>query len=278
MAIYGQYGRIIDQSAVEDKFNDYASKKLFLIADEVVARSDLYHIKNKLKAFIAGEWIRINPKNMGAYDERNHVNMVFLSNESMPVVLEEDDRRHAVIWTPEKLSPAFYKDVQAEIDTGGVAALHDYLLHLDLGDFYPATLPPMTDAKRELIDLSLDSPSKFFGAFEAGDIAGFPARNAPKLLTPALSLDMYELYQHWCGTVGLKSLNQSRFGNALMRKHKVASKRHRYDSSNGTKGPSSMMFFQGGHELPDGESELIWLGERIDAFRASLKEVKGRIF
>lgn len=278
MAIYGQYGRIIDQSAVEDKFNDYASKKLFLIADEVVARSDLYHIKNKLKAFITGEWIRINPKNMGAYDERNHVNMVFLSNESMPVVLEEDDRRHVVIWTPEKLSPAFYRDVQTEIENGGVAALHDYLLHLDLGDFHPATLPPMTNAKRELIDLSLDSPSKFFHAFESGDIAGFPARNAPKLLTPALSLDMYELYQHWCGAVGLKALNQSRFGNALMRKHKVTSKRHRYDSSNGTKGPSSMMFFQGGHELPDGESELIWLGERIDAFRASLKEVKGRIF
>ncbi len=77
MAIYGRYGRVIDQSAIEDKFNDWASRKLWLIADEVVARSDLYHIKNKLKAFITGEWIRINPKNMAAYEERNHVNMVF---------------------------------------------------------------------------------------------------------------------------------------------------------------------------------------------------------
>ena len=38
MAIYGRYGRVIDQSAIEDKFNDWASRKLFLIADEVVAR------------------------------------------------------------------------------------------------------------------------------------------------------------------------------------------------------------------------------------------------
>ncbi|MEO6519389.1 MAG: DUF5906 domain-containing protein, partial [Pseudoxanthomonas sp.] len=115
MSIYGQYGRIIDQSAIEDRFNDWASRKLFLIADEVIARSDLYHVKNKLKAFITGDRIRINPKNMAAYEEQNHVNVVFLSNESMPVVLEEDDRRHAVIWTPEKLGVEFYQAVLAEI-------------------------------------------------------------------------------------------------------------------------------------------------------------------
>ena len=29
MGIYGRYGRIIDQSAIEDKFNDWASRRLF---------------------------------------------------------------------------------------------------------------------------------------------------------------------------------------------------------------------------------------------------------
>ena len=60
MAIYGEYGRIVDQSAVEDKFNDWASRKLFLIADEVVARLELYHTKNKLKGLVTGTSIRIN--------------------------------------------------------------------------------------------------------------------------------------------------------------------------------------------------------------------------
>jgi putative DNA primase/helicase len=78
-----------------------------MIADEVVARSDVYHIKNKLKGLITGDRIRINPKNFAAYWERNHLNLVFLSNEAMPVVLEEDDRRHCVIWTPpRKLEPS----------------------------------------------------------------------------------------------------------------------------------------------------------------------------
>ena len=271
MAIYGRYGRVIDQSAIEDKFNDWASRKLFLIADEVVARSDLYHVKNKLKAFITGEWIRINPKNMAAYDERNHVNMVFLSNEAMPVVLEDDDRRHAVIWTPEKLSPEFYRDVLAELASGGAAALHHYLLHLDLGDFTEGTLPPMTDAKRELIDLSKDSPSRFVQAFESGDIEGFPGLKAPKLLTPALSTDLFELYSAWCHRTGLRALNLPRFSNALMRKHGAETLRKRYDMDAGTKGPHGITYLPGGWELPPGEHEAAFLGERIRVFRDALK-------
>ena len=274
MAIYGRYGRVIDQSAIEDKFNDWASRKLFLIADEVVARSDLYHIKNKLKAFITGEWIRINPKNMAAYEERNHVNMVFLSNESMPVVLEEDDRRHAVIWTPAKLSRDFYAGVQREIDSGGVAALHDHLLHLDLGDFDNTTLPPMTDAKRELIDLSLDSPSRFMLAFEHGDVEGFPSKHAPRLLAPMLSQDLYDLYCAWCSKVGLKALNQPRLANALMRKHGATVHRKRYDTDLGTKGPIAITFMAGGHELPPGRSEPDWLGERVSVFKMALRDYK----
>jgi putative DNA primase/helicase len=271
MAIYGRYGRVIDQSAIEDKFNDWASRKLFLIADEVVARSDLYHVKNKLKAFITGEWIRINPKNMAAYDERNHVNLVFLSNEAMPVVLEDDDRRHAVIWTPEKLSPDFYRNVLGELAAGGAAALHDYLLHLDLGDFTEGTLPPMTDAKRELIDLSKDSPSRFVQAFENGDIEGFPGLRAPKLLVPALSSDLFDLYSAWCGRVGLRTLSQPRFANALMRKHGAQTERKRYDLDSGTKGPHAITWMPGGWECPPGEHEQAFLGERVRVFRDALK-------
>ncbi len=271
MGIYGRYGRIIDQSAIEDKFNDWASRRLFLIADEVVARSDLYHVKNKLKAFITGEWIRINPKNMAAYDERNHVNMVFLSNEAMPTIVEQDDRRHAVIWTPEKLSPEFYAGLKAEITAGGGAALHDYLLHVDLGDFGPATMPPMTDAKRELIDQSLDSPSRFVLAFEKGDVEGFPAKHAPKLLTPCLSQDFYELYGEWCRRLGLKALNQPKFMNAVDRKHKGRVERKRIG---GAGNPARVLHLPHGHTKPDAQSEGDWLAERIDVFKTTMKDYK----
>lgn len=279
MDIFGKYGWTIDQSAIEDKFNDWASRKLFLIADEVVARSDLYHVKNKLKAFITGDKIRINPKNMAAYYEANHVNMVFLSNEAMPVVLEEDDRRHAVIWTPEKLTPEFYQAVKAEIDAGGAAALYDFLLQFDLGDFTNATNPPMTDAKRELIDLSLDSPSKFVKAFERGDIPCFPAKDKKTpLLTPCLMTDIYEVYKWWCTSTNERALPMTRFSNAMDRKHKGSLGRKRYRDVNTLDvKQAAICHLPGGYEQDADEDEYGWIGKRVYSFKRALGDLRGGV-
>lgn len=201
MGIYGEYGRIVDQSAIEDKFNDWASRKLFLIADEVVARTELYHTKNKLKGIVTGEHIRINPKNVAAHDERNHCNLVFLSNETEPLIIEQDDRRYTVIWTPDKLSESFYREVRAEIDAGGQAALHQFLLDLDLGDFSEHTKPPMTRAKAELIDRSLDSVERFLRDWQSGDVTHDP-RQGPVPFCPCSSGQLYRVYLDWCRRMG----------------------------------------------------------------------------
>lgn len=279
LAIYGQYGRILDQSALEDKFNDWASRKLFLIADEVVARSDLYHVKNKLKAFITGDRIRINPKNMAAYEERNHVNMVFLSNENMPVVLEEDDRRHAVVWTPGKLDHGFYAQLKWEIENGGIEALHHHLLHINLGDFTEGTMPPMTDAKRSLIRTSMDNLRTFFDCFMRGEIPGFPAASsAGGARLPALTQDFYELYRTWCTKTGEKVLSQKRLIDELVRHRGLQagdSMRKRYYDGPVKLGPHGMVSHASAPSMPEGVSEPNWLGERIDAFRHGLREYKG---
>lgn len=198
MAIYGEYGRIVDQAAIEDKFNDWASRKLLMLADEVVARQELYHVKNKLKSFVTGEWIRINPKNVAAHDERNHVNLVFMSNESQPLVLEKDDRRYTVIHTPEKLSAEFYQQVRNELNNGGIAALHHYLLNIDLGDFDEHTKPPMTKAKENLIDVSLDSVQRFIMQWTANEIESAP-------FCPCLGRHLFTVYRKWCDQLGERS-------------------------------------------------------------------------
>ncbi len=190
MGIYGEYGRIVDQSAIEDKFNDWSSRKLFLIADEVVAQAELYHVKNKLKSLITGEWIRINPKNVAAHDEKNHVNLVFLSNEHKPLQLDKDDRRYTVVWTPEKLPESYYQSVREELDNGGMAALHHHLLNLDLDGFNEHSKPPMTGAKRDLIDVSLGSVERFLREWEMGE--------TPYPFCPCYRSDLYSAYNRWC--------------------------------------------------------------------------------
>lgn len=263
MDIYGKYGRILDQDALTDKHNDWASRKLFLIADEVVAQAHRFEVKNKLKTLITGNWVRINPKHIAAYDEANHVNLVFLSNETMPVVLEEDDRRHCIIWTPPKKSPDFYRALLQEIQAGGVAALHDYLLHVDLGDFHPGTAPPDTAAKRELVDLAQDSPVDFVDALFAKDLS-------PLLPMPGLTTDWYAVYQRWCGKGGVKPASLKRFVNTVERRRGFATGRKGYLSGQSITNPLSMLTF--GYQPPEGVIESTWLGDQVAAMKNGMND------
>jgi putative DNA primase/helicase len=267
MAIYGQYGRVIDQTAIEDKFNDWASKKLFLIADEVVARAELFHVKNKLKSLITGDWIRINPKNVAAYDERNHVNLVFLSNETQPLVLEPGDRRYAVIWTPPELPPEVYVDVKKEIADGGIEALHDHLLNLPLGDFAPHTRPPMTWSKEELIDLGLDSTERFFLAWTAGEIEGVD-------VLPALSTDLYKLYRGWCAAAGIRNPAPQHILLARLGKRQDCRKQvcRYFNGSGGQRQGTFLWPLDAPQEPPDGQMQTNWLSKCVDQFRLGSDE------
>ena len=258
MAIYGQYGSILDQNALVDKHNDWASRKLFLIADEVVAQAHRFEQKNLLKVLVTGQKIRINPKHIAAYDEVNHVNLVFLSNEAMPVVLEEDDRRHCVIWTPPKKGPEYYRAITQELADGGIAALHDYLLHLDLGDFHPSTLPPETEAKRDLIKLAQDSPVDFIDAVMLGEVP-------PMKPAPGLTEDWYAVYGRWCARQGVKPASLKRFVNALDKKRDIRTMRKGHLAGQSITNPLSTILF--GCSAPEGVVESTWLGEQIAAMK-----------
>lgn len=196
--IYGDYATILNQKGLEDKFNsDWSDSKLFLLAEEVVTRAEMWHIKNELKELVTGEWIRINPKNIAAYRQRNHINIVYLSNEDMPLPIDNDDRRHAVIYTPQALEEAFYDQVFKEIENGGVAAFYDYLLRLDLSDFHPKKRPPMTEAKQDLIYRSLPTQMVFLNEWKNGEI--YLDHNEEKSLPfcPCLGSDLFAAFMRW---------------------------------------------------------------------------------
>jgi putative DNA primase/helicase len=195
--IFGDYATVLNQRGLEDKFNsDWTDSKLFLLAEEVVTRQEMWHIKNELKELVTGEWVRVNTKQVAAYRQRNQINLVFLSNEGMPLPLDNDDRRHLVVWTPPQREPAFYDAVNAEIDAGGIACLYRYLLELPLEDFHPKKRPPNTQAKAELIQVSKTSELRF--------VDEWLGRELPLPLSPCVALDLYGAYLTWCRRNGEK--------------------------------------------------------------------------
>lgn len=265
--IFGDYAIVLNQGAIEDKFNsDWTERKLFVVADEIVARQDLYHLKNQLKNLITGEWVRVNPKNVAAHRERNHMNMVFLSNERQPVQLENDDRRHLVLWTPPALSKAFYDDLSAEIAAGGVEALHHYLLEHDVGDFQPWTRPPMTTAKEELVSLGLSSEERFVRDWIQGETR-YP-------LGPCGSMDLYRAYRQYCQEHGVSKPRESNqfLGHVGKQTGWINKRFHRYDDAHYIP-PTRVhrMVIPADCQPPEGKTQSQWLTDHHLKFAASLR-------
>lgn len=267
MRIFGRYGATIGQHAMEDKFNDWASGKMFIVCNEVVSSGEKYHVKNALKGLITDRTIRINPKNLSSYEEANHCNLVFLSNERMPVVLEEDDRRHLVIYTPPPKSKAFYDGVVNEMYAGGAQALFYYLLHIDIGDFNEHTKPLMTSAKEDLINLSKESVARFADDIVAGELNGIT-------LAPWLTEDLYDLYRHWCGRQGVKPSPMNHAIDKLSKRDGWQKQRKRY--ATGTRAACQRAFLlpPKAIEPPAATSEQFWLSQCVEEFRGQIAEYK----
>lgn len=209
--IYGEYASVITQNELESQFNTWASRKLFMVANEVVSRSELREHKGRLKNYITEDALLINEKMLPLREERNCMNFVFLSNETIPLVLDRTDRRYLVVWTPAAPRPAaFYVEVGKELDGGGAAGLYAYLMAMDLGDFDQHTKPVMTRAKRNLIEVSKPSPELFFDQWSTGLL------QVPYV--SALQRDLYRSFVKWCSLFGEKHApSDTKFGIALGR-------------------------------------------------------------
>jgi putative DNA primase/helicase len=280
--IYGDYSIVLNQRGLEDKFNsDWADSKLFILAEEVVTRAEMWHIKNELKELVTGEWIRINPKNVAAYRQRNQINIAYLSNEHQPLPLENDDRRHLVVYTPPALGEDFYDEVQLELERGGTAAFYSFLLQRDLSAFHPKKRPPMTEAKGKLIAMSSPSELRFAHEWVAGDLA-LP-------VCPALTGDLYAAYLRWCRDNGEQRPRPSnQFFGAIERQPGWDKKKARYypsETSTSKESLSKPIVYPPLAAIKgvtpeqeadlirrEGTSEPVWLGRCVRAFSAALSD------
>lgn len=192
--IYGEYASIVGQTQIDSVYTGWASRKLFVIADEVLSQRDARVIKNRLKSLITGDEIIIEEKYRQARTEQNSMNLVFLSNENTPVVLEQDDRRFTVVEFQNKQSKDYYTSLANEISEGGVQGFLHYLLNYDLKGFNNHTPPYDTAARAELVDVSLDPQEKFFDMWELGEL--------PIPLSCCATTDLYEGFKVWCSEAG----------------------------------------------------------------------------
>lgn len=269
-SIYGTYGLVVGQDQLEDRFNDWMSQKLFLIGDEVVARAELYHTKNKLKSLITGETIQINTKMLPLRTEANHVNVVFLSNEQQPLALEQDDRRYLVVYTPPRREEDLYTRVDECLRNGGAAALLRYLLSLDLGDFGRHTRPIMTRAKADLIELGLRPADRFALDWLRGYLP------LPRQVCTAEQL--YRAFTRWCRETGERfPPPQVTFSKSVAKIARDELVLRQVKLEHPDRGRQvTRIWIPSGCGPPDGVSAGEWARDAQDAFEQALGHFFGR--
>lgn len=207
--IFRPYASLIGQGELEGKFNTWQSKKLFIVANEVVTRAEMSHHVGRLKNLVTEDELPIEEKFSDLRYEANHINLVFLSNEFQPLKISPGDRRYMIIRTPSALDDAFYKAVAAELDAGGAAAFMAHLLQVDLAGFGEHTKPIVTEAKTELVEIGMLPSQLYWQEIKSGLL--------PLPYCPALADDVYRAYTLWCLRRGHKMPEaQNRFTPAFM--------------------------------------------------------------
>jgi len=202
--LYGQYAATVGQTQLESNFNAWQSRKLWAVFEEVVSRDQRYNQVGKIKHLVTGKTVRMESKFINGWEEANHMNAVFLSNEIMPWPIAPSDRRMLVLWPMETLPVDRQKAIGRELANGGVAALYAWLLSIDLGDFDQRTRPPSTDARERLVALSRASWQTFLFLWQYGELGR-------DMWGACLSTDLYAMFLEWCHRNKEHVMSQTKF-------------------------------------------------------------------
>lgn len=265
MPMFGEYAAIVGQAELESQYNDWISKRMFIVGDEVLSRQEMRHLKGKLKAMISGKLVQVQAKFMPVRMEANHVNIVFLSNELQPNVLDASDRRYLVVWTPPKRDQAYYQSVRDCLDSGGREAFMHYLLQRDLSHFDPYAPPPRTRAKEDLIDLGRPNAERFWLAWHAHEV--------PLPLHACSADQAYRAYKRWCTTEGERfPVSKPVFARMVQR---IAGDKLHVRMAKLRAFETARMWLHA--PPPDGVDFGAWAREAIDAFESHLKDYHGEV-
>ncbi len=127
--------KVGESGGLTRNFNAKLSGKLLIFGDEVTwggRRADA----GVLKGLITERTITIEPKGIDSYEERSYSRTLISSNEDWVVPAGPTARRYLCldVSSIHKEDRPYFARIQAQLDDGGLEALHGYLAGLDLAE------------------------------------------------------------------------------------------------------------------------------------------------
>lgn len=272
--IYTKYHKTLDQRDLESQYNDWADEVLFLLFEEISNNKTKHGMMGFIKHLITGSKLSIHQKFMSSIQQANHMNTVFLSNNTQPLPIEENDRRFLVLYPKSVVPPDLLAGVVADLRSGdAIEAFYTALLQIDLSDFNEHTKPPMTRAKKEIIEYTRPGYDTFITQWIAGE-TDYP-------YCTCTTAQLYDAYQKWCKTTNEHIVSLKRFMGEAKKYNVVSTEKqeHWRKPSEPIKTRQTKVIIIGTmpEMLPDRHGimkptvKMDWLGADIEKFDNAIK-------
>ena len=137
---------------LENQFNGFIANSTLVCIDEMKF-SAKYGVSDRLKNLISERKIEINVKGEKEKNRAVYANIIIFSNHNNATYIEDKDRRYWVHYIEDVPPHEHFQEIWCWLeDDLNVAHLLRWVLDRDLSKFKYAAHPPMTEAKREMVE------------------------------------------------------------------------------------------------------------------------------
>lgn len=147
----------INPSHIEggSQYNGWLSGRTMVCIEEIKTTRK-WSFTEALKDLTSEDWLEINHKFGKQGQERIFANLLAFTNHTDAIAIDKTDGRFWVVnGNCVRRSAQYYKELNAWIESDGPAHVSAFLQQMSLSDFDWAEPPPMTAAKKLMVDESL---------------------------------------------------------------------------------------------------------------------------
>ena len=189
------------------KFNTSLENKKLIICNELTsADANKYLDSDKLKSVLTEERVEVNQKCVAIRSIENVANLIFVSNDNVPVKIERGDRRYVVTHTSSarKGDEVYFTKLINSFTENFYENLFRYFAQRDISNWNNRKLP-QTEAKNDIIEASRSSYEYFISnkKTEFMKEGGYQCTEA------------YMDYQNYAKKFGYTGCSQKKFGSEI---------------------------------------------------------------
>ncbi|MCH7515647.1 MAG: hypothetical protein IIB08_00720 [Bacteroidetes bacterium] len=165
----------VEDEQLKSQFNGWMKNTCFICFNEVASNNgERNKVNSKIKAIVTDSRSMINEKHVKTYFIENSVNCMFYSNERVPILVEQDDRRFNVIETGGKLVNLDWFDINTtpNMIVEEIQRFAQYLINYNYDEEQAKTVLE-NQSKKDVVAAGLDSFEEFTIRLRSNDHSWF---------------------------------------------------------------------------------------------------------